>query len=485
MIVAFGFIVVYVVIAMSRLTFPYDIQWMEGGMVDHVRRIMAGEPLYVAPDVDFTPYIYTPFYFYVSAAVSTVTGVGLFQLRLVSLFASLVSFALIGALVRHETRNTFAAIVSVGLFSATFVLGGAWFDLARNDTLMLALVLGGMYVAKVVDSWRGVVMSAVLFTLAGLTKQTALAIAIAIAVYYALTNWRYGLAFVAIFGGLTLAFTLALDSASNGWYTYYAFDLPGQHPWVWAMLVDFWRLDLAPVIVAGGVGLIYLLTIWRDSWRNFLFYGLLAGAMIGSAWLSRLHEGGYINVLIPAFAMIAITFGLGVDRLAKLTFITRHPSRLVMIYALCLVQFALLIYTPADHMPTSADRAAGEHVVETIRNIDGDVWMVHHGYISYRAGKDAIFAHRMALEDVMRGTDTQIRDALAENIQQAIAEQRFSAIIFDGSRDDFILVDYYFANLQEFYVGVGEILPEEFDGALWSRTGLPVRPYYIFVPISG
>lgn len=480
---AFGFVLVYVVIGLSRVAFPYDIQWMEGGMVDHVRRIMAGDQLYIAPGVDFTPYIYTPFYFYVSAAVSTVTGIGLLPLRLVALMSSLISFALIGALVRHETRNNFAALLAVGMFAATFVLGGAWFDLARNDTLMLALVLGGIYAVKVDESRLGVVVSAVLFVLAGLTKQTALAIAVAIIVYYLLTKWRYGVLFIVLFGGLTLAATLALDSASGGWYTYYAFDLPGQHPWVRDMLVDFWRLDLAPVMIVGIIGLVYLLTVWRESWRNFLFYGLLAGAMIGSAWLSRLHEGGYINVLIPAFAIIAVLFGLGVNHVRKIDFIQNHAARLIVMYALCLVQFAVLIYTPTDQMPTALDRAAGDHMVETVRGFEGDVWVVHHGYIAYRAGKNEIFAHRMALEDVMRGTDTQIRDALAANIQQAIAEQRFSAIIFDGSRDNFILVDYYFANLQEFYVGVGEILPDEFDGALWPRTGLELRPYYVFVPI--
>jgi 4-amino-4-deoxy-L-arabinose transferase-like glycosyltransferase len=492
------YIVTYLYIALSRIAYPFDLQWMEGGMVDHVRRVMTGQSLYVAPGVEFVPYIYTPLYFYVSAAVSAVTGAGYFPLRLVSLAAALVSFALIGALIWRETRSTFAGWLGAGFFAGTFVLGGAWFDLARIDMLMLALTLAGIYAAKS-ETWHGALVSGVLLALAALTKQTALAIAVPLAVYYLLVDRRLFLIFAGITGGLMAASTLALDAMSDGWYSYYAFVLPRQHPWVMDMLIDFWLVDLLPVVIAGGLGVVYLLlggyrtlqtgssgielrrfAYGRQEVQDFLFYGLLAGGMVGSAWLSRLHEGGYINVLIPAFAMIAVLFGLGVHRLAA----QQPAGRRMLIYGLCIVQFAVLIYSPADHIPTRADRAAGEHLVEAVAEIDGEVWMVHRGYIASLAGKESIYAHRMGIEDVMRGDEGEIRDMLAADIQQAIAEQRFDAIIFDGSRDDFILVDYYFENLQEHYIGLGEIFPAEFDGTFWPLTGLQVRPYYVFVPMG-
>ncbi|MBL8716184.1 MAG: hypothetical protein JNL79_09325, partial [Myxococcales bacterium] len=64
-----SFLVLYVFVALRRLVYPFDLEWMEGGMVDQVRWILAGHKLYVKPSIDFVPFIYNPLYFYVSALV--------------------------------------------------------------------------------------------------------------------------------------------------------------------------------------------------------------------------------------------------------------------------------------------------------------------------------------------------------------------------------------------------------------------------------
>jgi hypothetical protein len=88
----------------------------------------------------------------------------------------------------------------------------------------------------------------------------------------------------------------------------------------------------------------------------------------------------------------------------------------------------------------------------------------------------------MAIEDVMRGADSAARMMLQQSIDQALEQQRFAAIVFDGSLDDFILVDPYFRLLETYYVGHGPIFPPEYDDALWPTTGLQIRPYYVFIP---
>jgi hypothetical protein len=82
----------------------------------------------------------------------------------------------------------------------------------------------------------------------------------------------------------------------------------------------------------------------------------------------------------------------------------------------------------------------------------------------------------------MRGGDGPARTMLQKSIDMALEQQRFAAILFDGSRNDFILVDPYFYLLQAYYVGRGPVFPPEFDNALWPTTGLQIRPYYLFVP---
>ena len=113
------FIVMYAVVALLRLRYPYELEWIEGGMVNHVAQIRAGHSLYGPPSVGFTPDIYTPLYYVVAAGVTFLAGIGFFSLRLVSLLAS---FALLGALAKlahRETDSRAAALVAAGLFAAT------------------------------------------------------------------------------------------------------------------------------------------------------------------------------------------------------------------------------------------------------------------------------------------------------------------------------------------------------------------------------
>src|SRR5712692_2235180 len=70
-----------------RLTYPYDLEWMEGGMLCHALRLMEGKPIYAAPSVDFIPYLYTPLYPYVLFLLSKVVGLGYTVARLVSVLS--------------------------------------------------------------------------------------------------------------------------------------------------------------------------------------------------------------------------------------------------------------------------------------------------------------------------------------------------------------------------------------------------------------
>src|SRR5262245_21490265 len=55
-----------------RAAHPFDLEWMEGGMLAHAWRIQHGLPLYDAPAAEFVPYLYPPGYAAVLAALSTV-----------------------------------------------------------------------------------------------------------------------------------------------------------------------------------------------------------------------------------------------------------------------------------------------------------------------------------------------------------------------------------------------------------------------------
>ena len=76
----------FVEVVLARISYPFDLEWMESGIIAHVRRIAAGRPLYAEPSLEFTAFIYPPFYYYVSALVSSVVGLGHFAVFLVATF---------------------------------------------------------------------------------------------------------------------------------------------------------------------------------------------------------------------------------------------------------------------------------------------------------------------------------------------------------------------------------------------------------------
>src|SRR3954471_7930841 len=99
-----AFVLMYLYIALGRLSYPFDLEWMEGSMVHHVARVLAGQPIYAPPTLEFTAFLYPPLYYYVSAAVARVTGLGFTPLRLVSLASSVAVFWFMGALAKRETQ---------------------------------------------------------------------------------------------------------------------------------------------------------------------------------------------------------------------------------------------------------------------------------------------------------------------------------------------------------------------------------------------
>ena len=126
----------------GRLTYPYDLEWMEGGMLHHALRIHQGLGIYGPPSIDFIPYLYTPLYPAMLALVSGVFGLTYTVGRVFSLIALLglgtVSFSSIGSR-RHGHLHLApvwaGAILGLGLFAATYPFVEGWFDLVRADTL--------------------------------------------------------------------------------------------------------------------------------------------------------------------------------------------------------------------------------------------------------------------------------------------------------------------------------------------------------------
>jgi len=148
---AIFFLGLFLRVALQRIDYPFELERMEGSMVDHMLRVYHGKSLYPKPSLEFVSAIYPPIYFWISALVAKIVGVGFFPLRLVSFLASLVNFALVFRIIHRETGIVSSGILAAGLFIGTFGLGGAWFDIARMDSLFLTFFW-------VVFIWRGLII---------------------------------------------------------------------------------------------------------------------------------------------------------------------------------------------------------------------------------------------------------------------------------------------------------------------------------------
>jgi hypothetical protein len=482
---AVAYIGYYLSLAAIRLRYPFELEWMEGGSVEHVGRLLAGQQLYQAPSLEFTPFIYAPFYYYVAAAFSSVMGLSFFSLRLVSVLASMGLFALVFLLVRRETSRPIAGLLAAGLAAAAFPVGGGWYDLARVDSLFLLLLVTAVYTARFGSGTTGPLLSAGALALAYLTKQSALGVAAAILVHYLLTDRRRAGAFFLVLAGMVAISTLVLSTTSDGWFDYYIFELPGEHHLRSYMALPFFTRDLALLTTAGLFGLFYLTA--PGSGRRLLegpvpFYFLVCGALFGIAFLSRLSTGGSLNVILPACVALAILLGLGYH--AALTAIESRPAgthagATVFVHVAVVIQFLLLFTWPSAHLPSAEDRAAGERLIRTIASVEGEVLVLGSPHYPRMAGKDVTTttAQAMAIVDIYKGDDEALQEALTNDITRALAEQRFAAIVveshrrFDGLPDDV---------LDTYYDPVGPIFDDR--DVFRPKTGLRSRPDVLYRP---
>jgi len=477
--VALGFIALYIVVALWRLPYPFDLEWVEGATVDHVRRILQGDKLYVHPSLEFVPFIYTPGYYYLAGLFSLAWKVGYEPLRLLSFLASLGCFLFIFALVRRETDNRLSAVAAVGLFAATFEASGAYLDLARVDSLGLCFILAALYTARFHPGRGGLLVTVGLIFLGYLTKQTALALLPPLLLCYFLKQPRLGLLFGATAALLFGGGILWLNYLHDGWFSYYTFYLPLSHPYEPDRLISFWSQDIFAVLpVACSLGVFYLLSFTGRSEAPRRFYFLAGLGILAFVWLTRVHDGGWKNDLMPAYAFLAVLFGLAVGRLLAIAHALpsdRAETVKASLFAACLIQLLALAYNPLEQVPTQTDLEAGQGFVRLMQSLAGEVYAPTFGFIPSLAGKKT-YAHEAALFDVLRGPESEFSWGLLRQLQTAVNHQRFAAIILANPptpEADGLDLDDYYVKHPLYYKDKSVFLPV---------TCLPARPNYLYLP---
>ncbi|MEZ4239152.1 MAG: hypothetical protein R3F59_23965 [Myxococcota bacterium] len=511
-----------------RLNYPFDLEWMEGGMLAHAWRLRHGLPLYDPPSVDFVPFIYPPGQPALVAALSRVFGLSMPLGRMVSILSTLAAAAALAFALRPrgpaQGRWT-DALAAATVFLGTYPHAGAFYDLVRPDALSVAL-LGWAVALASERSRRAAVAAGLLLAGATLAKHNAAIFGLPLTLGLALRDRRAAVAFGVAWLGGTAAWFVPIEVATEGRLSTWLFEVPAAHRMLWwhgpiesvrewgtALPIAFavlggwavvravgaprgplWLVAGAPVwagmLLAWAftyhppgdgsplVPVAYAVAYWalaagplaallgRQPWtRDAVAVALVVGTAAFAAALMRIHDGGFVNVHTPLFWTLSWALG------HALVALRRQGHRQLVPAAWCIqLLWASVELRPAALIPTAADVAAGWRFVDRIRGVDGPVLSPFAPWLPVYAGKPPSL-HAMGVWDCNYDGGPFQDDLTA--LQRGLREQYWT-LILGGNRP--LLGDF-----SVYYEPDAPVL-DEADPAFWPRTGYPARPGPVWVP---
>jgi hypothetical protein len=483
---------VYLFVALHRIGYPYELEWLEGGAVEIAGRVAHGQAIYVAPSIHYVPYPYTPLYLWVTGTLGRFIGVGFLPLRLVSLLSSLGACTMLVRIVWRETGDVVAGVVASGLYTATFAVSGAWFDIGRVDSLALFLLLVALYVARRADGVPGGLVVGVLVFAAFMSKQSDLIAAAPVVLWLVLTRRRVGVTALVSSAVLVVGSTFILNALTHDWYGYYVFEELFHQGVMHSVWRTFFTKDLWHTPWTIGLGVAGLAVIFRNrraSSTDWSYWASAIVGLLGSSLVSRLHSGGGRDVLMPAFAATALFGAFGYDALLhfaaqlsrKGSVEPAQPGRGswmpgvvgALLSVVAAVQIGALHYSPSRFIPTASDATAGRAFIDQVRRTRGTVIVVNHPYYDTLAGK-ASFAQGEAVHDIIRAGPSLARRDLVSSMDVFLRSSQPATVYSDYP--NFALGAY-----SDPYFSLTQTKVFSCTHCFYPVTDLKLRPAYRFV----
>jgi len=484
----------------GRAGYPYDLEWMEGGMLHHAQRIQDGLGIYGPPSIDFIPYLYTPLYPSLLAVFGGVFGLT-YQLGRAISILSLIGLALVAVFSIASRRHTHArhapavaaAILGYGLFAAAYPYMEGWYDLVRADTLFLYLVTAGI---AGLPRWAAhgeglaghgrVAAGAALIAIGFFCKQTGIIYVALGGVIVLVVAWRRAFTYAAVAGVIGLGGCALMQATTDGWFWIYIRDIHAAHDFNYDRFYKsfgniLWHFPAMTIVVAAGLVVVAATAIAKRSLPRGTHALLLwAPAFAVSTQIGAIGWGtefAHFNAYMPAFLHGGLAAGSAVIAIYACAHVwwgdRPHAQLGVTVIGLAAaLPLALACWThrwePSKFIPKPRDVAAGDALIARLRDIEGDVWMPSHPWYLQLAGKSP-HVHRMGIKDV-----TWRKPRKVAGLDEALARHAFAAIVFDD-RDLHVelpaITSYYRPALK---------LPKE--ERPHTYTGARVTPDSIWVP---
>jgi hypothetical protein len=478
--VAIAGVVLYVIAA--RFSFPGELEWMTGAIVDHVERVRQGEPVYAAPSAHWIPFIYTPGYYWVCALVAHVLPV-VAACRFVSILSSAIAATCTYFLAKSAGASRYQAALSPLLFIACFGYVCAWYDVERADALLVAMLA---VAAVVLQRWTSPATTAASGALVGLAffvKQPASTFIVVVPLVLAMAGQTKRAAVFAV-GALVAIVPLFvwLQASTKGWFSFYCFTLPRAHGMAAKYITMFFVVDASKgllLTLATLAAFARLVSIARDriakrevviASPELVLVAFVVAGFAASA-TSRLHVGGWPNVLLfwTTFAVPSVS--------ALASRLESVGSKLVTCATLGAIalQAGAFVPDPNEAVPDHAAREAARTVGARVAMLEkgGDVLLLGRGHVTHER-----HPHINALVDLMRAGNAPPADLI-----DAITQRRFAAIILDDLDD--VRMEKLLDRESELYVPVTRnyFIAERFDDRMpMPVVGFPSLPQLVLRP---
>jgi hypothetical protein len=425
----------YFILAVPRLLFPYEIEWFEGIVLDHVLRIVHGKPVFAAPSIEMVNLPYQPLYYFVTAGAMQIFGAGYFAGRFVSFFSVIVSSILIILIIRRETRSWWYAFIGSALFFAAYGVTGFFYEIARIDSLMLTCLIASVAMLLLRKNHFTLILSALFLALSFFVKQESVFYFLPVIIWLALSDKRRALilSFSLI---LFLSVGVLLFGLESGhWYFYFTFELPRT-----LSAAIRWDKTIGGVIVytssVFAASVIIMSSFWIMNWstkkeKMHSSMGLLTLLVIAGCIQIGVqfgYPGTNKNILMPFVLFLSVTIPI-------MAWHVGHNSGLQvrnLVLVALLIQFGGLFYSFRNAplvVFTRKDYQSGERFMKELRSLPGDVLLPEHGFISFQAGKKT-FAHTYVVNEY-RSIRDSISARLGNEWEDAFTAQKYTAIIVD------------------------------------------------------
>jgi hypothetical protein len=383
-------------ILFSRLLYPYDAHWIEGGALLHAWRLLHGLPIYPEPshEAGFVPYPYPPFLYITQALVGKIVGLDYATGRAISLVAMSVAAAVLASEVYVRFRELFVpwvwALLTLGGIAAGFPVTGGWYDAALTDPLALGLAVAAgralLTESKELSS-RRLWLAACLMVLTVFTKQTYALLVAAQLLFAWHAYGRRGLwlgVATAMLGAVVLGLSQVL---TRGNFLHY---VGGQLLHHAAQPQRMWKglgivLSFAPYLLLVAVAAGFLTFKRALSASALLWTGMLAAAF-PTALLAYGKVAGWNNTFLP---IVVLAPAAALCVLADVARWLKPEARALLLApcALAAGSYLMLERYPADPFIADEPRVvAARKLNEYVAGLSGGVLIPARPFVPIRNG---------------------------------------------------------------------------------------------------